>query len=327
MAQHATQPKESAPPEQADVARSPRLAGLISLWTGTLTFLGEAALLTGQTFQWIVRGGIDVRDLVTQMALIGADSIWIVLVITAATGAVFALYTTSLALKIGFTQFVGGTMSYGFLNELGPVLGGVAFASRSGAAIAAEIGSMVVTEQVDALRSMAVSPVRYLVVPRVLAAIMMLPLLTVIADVAGLYGGFVFAVNKGVPAQAFWDSVRTYTITADLLNGLLKSVVFGFLVGVVACQQGLRTKGGATGVGKATTSSVVLCVVMIFIADFFMAQILTARDNGRQASVQPTNRAIASVRGSYLLVARSATYKRDAELRFGMVGMHAIGRP
>ena len=254
------------------------------MWTGMLAFVGEVTLLTGQTCRSIVRSGIDFKDLLTQMALIGADSIWIVLVITSATGAVFALYTTTLAMKIGFTQFVGGTVSYGFLNELGPLLGGIAFASRAGAAIAAEIGSMVVTEQVDALRSMAISPVRYLVVPRVLASIIMLPLLTVLADVAGVYGGYLFSVAKGVTSQTFLDSMRQYTVTADLYNGLIKSVVFGFLVGTVACHQGLKTKGGATGVGRATTSSVVLCVVLIFIADFFLAQIFTARDTGRQAS-------------------------------------------
>jgi phospholipid/cholesterol/gamma-HCH transport system permease protein len=322
MASEAAQSENLESPAAAAVAS--RFSGVIALWTGTLTFLGESALLTGQTLRWIVRGGIDVRDLVTQMALIGADSIWIVLVITAATGAVFALYTTSLALKIGFTQFVGGTMSYGFLNELGPVLGGVAFASRSGAAIAAEIGSMVVTEQVDALRAMAIAPVRYLVVPRVLASVIMLPLLTVIADVAGLYGGYFFAVAKGVPAQAFWDSVRTYTLTADLFNGLLKSVVFGFLVGIIACQQGLRTKGGATGVGKATTSSVVLCVVMIFIADFFMAQILTARDTSRQASAKPLNRRLASARPLFD-PALGLAIRTPAETRWPSVRQQSYG--
>jgi len=285
MAAPSTQLNDGANPgPQAE--RPPWLNSLFSLWTGLFSFLGEAAILSGQTAQWIIRGGVDLRDLLGQMALIGADSIWIVLVITSATGAVFALYTTNLALKIGFTQFVGGTMSYGFLNELGPLLGGIAFASRSGAAIAAEIGSMVVTEQIDALRSMAISPIRYLVVPRVLAAIIMLPLLTAIADVAGLYGSYLFAMLKGVPSESFWESVRTYTIAQDLMNGLLKSVTFGFLVGIVSCQQGLRTSGGATGVGRATTSSVVLCVLLIFVADFFMAQILTARDNGRQASLQ-----------------------------------------
>ena len=282
MSSDVTQPKETLKPlEPPD--RPAWYAGVVAIWTGSLSFLGEITILTGDTIRWILRGGIDVRDLLTQMALIGADSIWIVLLITAATGAVFALYTTTLALKIGFTQFVGGTMGYGFLNELGPLLAGVAFASRVGAAIAAEIGSMVVTEQIDALRSMAISPVRYLVVPRVLSGLIMLPLLTAIADVAGLYGGFLISVTKGIATQELLDSMRTYTFTTDLFNGLSKSLVFGFLVIIVSCQQGLRTKGGATGVGKATTNSVVLCVVMIFIADFFMTQILTAKDNNRQS--------------------------------------------
>jgi phospholipid/cholesterol/gamma-HCH transport system permease protein len=155
------------------------------------------------------------------------------------------------------------------------MLAGVALASRSGAAIAAEIGSMVVTEQVDALRAMAVSPIRYLVIPRVTAAMLMLPLLTVIADVSGITGGSLFALAKGVPLSVYWDSVHQFTQPSDLINGLIKAVIFGFLIGIVACQQGLRTKGGATGVGRATTSSVVLCVVLIFLSDVFLAQALS----------------------------------------------------
>jgi len=294
MATNVTQPREAAKPAEGE-PRPAWYSGIVALFTGAFAFLGEVTILAGQCIRSIVRGGVDFRDLLNQMALIGADSIWIVLVITAATGAVFALYTTTLALQIGFTQFVGGTMSYGFLNELGPLLGGVAFASRAGAAIAAEIGSMVVTEQIDALRSMAISPVRYLVVPRVLAGIIMLPLLTAIADIAGMYGGYLISVGKGVPSQVFLESVRSYTFTTDLFNGLSKSFVFGFLVGIVACHQGLKTKGGATGVGKATTNSVVLCVVLIFIADFFMAQILTARDNSHQSSALTVNRYYAAV--------------------------------
>lgn len=240
-----------------------------------LVFVGEIALMTMKTFAMMFRSGIDIRDLLKQMTELGADSIWIVLIITGATGAVFSLYTTTLALSIGFTQVVGGTMGYGFLNELGPLLAGVAFASRSGAAVAAEIGSMVVSEQVDALRAMAVSPIRYLVVPRVLASLIMLPLLTVLADIAGLAGGYLLAAAKGIPPEAFWLSFRTFVVTKDLTNGLIKSVVFGFLIGVVSCSEGLKTNGGATGVGRSTTKSVVLCVTIIFIADFFLAQILT----------------------------------------------------
>ena len=250
---------------------------LLRMLHDLVDFVGEVTLLAGQAFGSILHGGFEMRDLINQMASIGVDSVWIVLIITGATGAVFAFYIATLTSQFGsgFNQFLGGTVGYSFLNELGPTLGGVGLAARSGAAIAAEIGSMVVTEQVDALRAMAVSPVRYLVVPRVLAAVIMLPLLTALADIAGLFGGYVFSLGTGVSGEAFWTSVHTYTKVSDLLHGLLKSVVFGFLIGVVACQQGLRTKGGATGVGRATTSSVVLCVVLIFITDFFLAQILT----------------------------------------------------
>ncbi len=242
-----------------------------------LTFLGETGLLSVQAVGSIARYGVNVGDLLNQMAAVGADSIWIILTITCATGAVFAFYITNLAVQIGFTQFVGGTLSYGFLNELGPVLGGVALAARSGAAIAAEIGSMVVTEQVDALRAMAVSPVRYLVVPRVLAAILMLPLLTVLADLAGLLGGMAFAGAAGVPYTEFLLSLRSFVQPLDLINGIIKAIVFGYLIGIIACQQGLRTRGGATGVGRSTTSSVVLCVVMIVLTDLVLAQVLTQR--------------------------------------------------
>ncbi len=282
MVDQAAQPKKGVETPTSDVESPddpPRGAvrRLLRMLHNMVDFVGEVTILAGQAFTSILHGGFEMRDLIHQMASIGVDSVWIVLIITGATGAVFAFYIATLTSQFGsgFNQFLGGTVSYSFLNELGPTLGGVGLAARSGAAIAAEIGSMVVTEQVDALRAMAVSPIRYLVVPRVLAAVIMLPLLTVLADIAGLCGGYLFSLGAGVSAESYWTSVHTYTKSSDLLHGLLKSVVFGFLIGLVACQQGLRTKGGATGVGRATTSSVVLCVVLIFITDFFLAQILT----------------------------------------------------
>ena len=278
---------EASPQNLRKVTRPPKIAptlhgGVGSLINSVLTFIGETALLIGRFITTIARGGVNIRDLMTQMAAIGVDSIWIVLVVTTATGAVFSLYTTTLAKEVGgITQFVGGSMAYAFLNELGPVLGGVAFAARAGAAIAAEIGTMVVTEQVDALRAMAVSPTRYLVVPRVLAAVLMLPLLTLFADLSGMIGGYLLAGVNGVPHAVFLDSVRKYARTEDLTHGLIKSVIFGLIVGIVACQQGLRTQGGATGVGRSTTNSVVLCVLLIFVADFFLAQIMTGSAGNR----------------------------------------------
>jgi len=243
-----------------------------------LTFVGEASFLAGQVLVSVCTGRMDIRDLLAQMSAIGVDSIWIVLVVTTATGAVFSLYISSLSRSIGFVGFVGGTLGYAFFNELGPVLGGVAFAARSGAAIAAEIGTMVVTEQVDALRAMAVSPIRYLVVPRVLAAILMMPLLIICADVAGMIGGYVFAASSGISHTSFIESFHHYTSVTDLVRGLIKSVVFGSLVGIISCQQGQRTQGGATGVGRSTTSSVVLCVLLIFVVDFFLTQILAGKN-------------------------------------------------
>ena len=273
MADQAVQPKKTTEISAVEEAPGEKKPGLLR---SLVDFIGDATILAGNAFASIARSGFEMRDLINQMASIGVDSVWIVLIITTATGAVFAFYISTLTKQFGgFDQFLGGTVSYSFLNELGPTLGGVGLAARSGAAIAAEIGSMVVTEQVDALRAMAVSPIRYLVVPRLLAAIIMLPLLTILADIAGLVGGYLFSLASGISGEAYWISVHTYTKATDLMHGLLKSVVFGFLIGIVACQQGLRTKGGATGVGRATTSSVVLCVVLIFLTDFFLAQILT----------------------------------------------------
>jgi phospholipid/cholesterol/gamma-HCH transport system permease protein len=278
MANQGVNRRQAAVPTQA---RANKPSGFLEWLNGALANIGEAAILAWQTILAIATGKVAVRDLVNQMAAIGADSLGIVVLITTATGAVFALYTSNLAVQRGFTQFVGGAIAYTILNELGPVLGGVALASRAGAAIAAEIGSMVVTEQVDALRAMAISPIRYLVAPRVLAAVLMLPLLTILADIAGLIGGFVTATQKGVPQAAFWESVRTFAVPADLNHGLVKALVFGFLVGLIACQQGLRTKGGATGVGRATTSSVVICVVLIFLSDYLLTQLLSGKTLGQ----------------------------------------------
>lgn len=246
-----------------------------------LGFLWDAIKLSGETISTIVRGKFAFHDLVVQMAAIGVDGSWIVIAIAMSTGAVFALYTSTFALSFGFAEAVGGTIAYAELNELGPVLGGIAFAARSGAAIAAEIGTMVVTEQVDALKAMAVPPVRYLVAPRVLAAVIILPFLTVLADIAGLFGGYLSATASGVPGGTYIASIYKYARASDLTNGLIKSLVFAFLIGIVACLQGLKTKQGATGVGRSTTRSVVMCVISMVIADLFLAFILKQQGGAR----------------------------------------------
>lgn len=242
--------------------------------TASLLFIGETWRLAGEALGYVARGRVSIAETVRQMALIGVDSLPIIAATSASTGAVLAFYTSGVFVRFGASAFVGGTLALSFFLELGPVLAGVMVAARSGAAIAAEIGSMVVTEQVDALRSLAVSPIRYLVAPRLLACVLMMPLCGLMSNGAGMLGSIVMAASHGVPPSAFLESVRTMATEVDLLKGLIKTLWFGFTIACVACRQGLRTERGATGVGRATTSSVVLCVVLIFISDFFLAQML-----------------------------------------------------
>jgi len=266
----------------AGPAVRPRQPASSAALHATLVFFGECWLLAAGAIAAVVRGRVRWRDTLAQMSAIGVGSLPIVLAITFSTGAVFAYYTTAVFVRFGAVNYAGGTLAYGFLNELGPVLAGVAVASRSGAAIAAEIGTMVVTEQVDALRAMAVSPLRYLVAPRLLALVIMMPLVGVFADAAGVYGAYLMSGAHGVPHQAFVESVRTLVDETHLIRGLIKTVWFGFTIAIVACREGLATRGGAAGVGRATTSSVVLCVVLIFVSDFFLAQILSGGSVGQR---------------------------------------------
>jgi phospholipid/cholesterol/gamma-HCH transport system permease protein len=167
---------------------------------------------------------------------------------------------------------VGAVVGLAICRELAPVLTGVVVAARGGSAIAAEIGSMKVSEQIDALRSLAVDPVEYLVPPRLLAAIIMLPVVGAIADLAGICGGYLVAVHvEGVPASTFPDSIYQYLVPSDFFLGLLKTVFFGLIVAIVSCHQGFKTRGGATDVGWATTNAVVISIVLIYIADYFLA--------------------------------------------------------
>ena len=267
---------------QANAAVEPSVQNLGRLIAGAFVFLGETAELAGGAFRFISRGRISARETLSQMNAIGVGSLPIVLIINFSTGAVFAYYTSQVFVQFGATQFVGGTLTYAFLNELGPLLAGIAVAARSGAAIAAELGSMVVTEQIDALRAMAVPPIRFLVVPRLVAALLMMPVLGVLGDVAGVSGSMIMSAAGGVPPQAFLESVRSFVGSGDFVNGLIKTVWFGLTIALTACHQGLKTSGGAVGVGRATTNSVVICVVLIFVSDFFLAQMLTGGRIGVQ---------------------------------------------
>ncbi len=256
-----------------------RLAGKTLL--GIVAYLGELVTLLGQTI--ISVRGIQIGDLVRQMSTIGVDTVPIALLTVGFTGAVLALYSVGTLQTYGATQLVGGIVALSITRESGPILAGVMVAARAGSAMTAEIASMTVTEQIDALRSMSVSPIEYLVAPRVLASLIMVPMLTMLADIAGVFGGGVFASLFGVSWSPYLSSVRQLMQPdgSDITNGLVKTVFFGILIALVGCREGLATKGGAVGVGRSTTRSVVLSIVLIFIANFILSYLLFRNGLGK----------------------------------------------
>lgn len=244
-----------------------------------LRWLGEVQLLLQQVLGFVFRGRISRREtvrqmLIIQMSVIGFDSQLIVFLTLLSGGMVLALNTSRFLITWGATEFAGGGVALAVVRELAPVLTAVVVAARVGSAIAAELGSMKISEQVDALRSLAVSPVEYLVVPRLLAAVVMLPALTVLADAMGGLGAYLVGVTQGIPSQEYVRSVQRFLTTYDLLSGLIKAAVFGLIIGLVACHSGLRARGGAVGVGRATTSAVVSTIVLIYLSDYLLSWIL-----------------------------------------------------
>ncbi|MBX3112747.1 MAG: ABC transporter permease [Fimbriimonadaceae bacterium] len=243
-----------------------------------LTFVGECAIMLGDVAARLFRRPFEVGETFNQMAFVGVRSVPIVALTSMSSGAVIALYSAQLLVRYGASSLAGGTVALAVIRELAPVLAGIMVAARCGSAMAAQIGTMAVTEQVDALRSLNVHPTNYLVIPRIVAAVTMLPVLAVVGMYAGVAGGYLVAVPLGQVADgAFWSSVRQFTEVSDITGGMLKTVVFGFIVAVVACQQGLRTSGGAVGVGKATTNTVVITMVLIYVANYFLTAALFTR--------------------------------------------------
>lgn len=241
----------------------------------TLTFIGECVLLIWETGKRLFSRPRETGELVSQMAFVGVNSVPVVVLTTLSSGAVIALYTSQILVQYGASSLAGGAVGLAVIREMAPVLAGIMVAARCGSAMAAQIGTMAVTEQIDALRSLQVNPINYLVIPRMLACLFMVPILGFMGMYAGVLGGYFVAVFlSGVPDGTFWNSIQQFVLPEDIFKGMLKALVFGVIVAVVACQQGLRTKGGAVGVGKATTQTVVVSMVLIYVADFFLTKIL-----------------------------------------------------
>ncbi len=230
-----------------------------------LTDLGTVVLLYIDTMKQL-RHKPRMKHIVAQMSHLGVDSLTIVSLTLLFTGVVFTLQTAHELIRFGAQSTVGGLIAIAIGRELGPVLVGVVCAGRVGAAITAEISTMKVTEQIDALRVMAVSPVDYLIVPRMLACMAVVPLLTVFGDLIGVLGGYIVAVYySGISSYLFMNSIDLFAEIKDLTGGMIKAVFFGNVIAVLGCYYGLNCPEGAEGVGKATTKTVVSSIIVIFI--------------------------------------------------------------
>jgi phospholipid/cholesterol/gamma-HCH transport system permease protein len=243
--------------------------------TDFFEYFGGIVILAGESTSFLVRMRIRFLETISQCYFLGVQSISIVILTSLFTGMVISLESAVQAVQFGVGSLVGGAVAFASVRELGPMLTAVVVAGRVGAAIAAEIGSMVVTEQIEALTSMGLEVPRFLVVPRLLAMVVMLPLLTIFADVVSIAGGMWIAQTYAhISSDTFISSARQAIGFEDVLKGLMKAVVFAIIIALVGAYQGLRTRGGAAGVGAATTGAVVLSIILIFVSNFVMSFVL-----------------------------------------------------
>ncbi len=255
------------------------VVGLVDrLWQIPIRFLagfGEMLLLLGRSATWAVRRPFRFTQLVQAMEFIGTGSIGIIVLVSIFVGGVFGLQTVEALRKFQADGYVGSAVSLTLTREIAPVLAALMVAGRAGSAMATEIGSMRITEQIDALSALAVNPIQYLVVPRLIASTVMLPLLTMVFNVMGLVGAYIFAVIlKGVDPGIFIYNIRWFTDVRDLSSGLIKAAVFGLAVALIGCYQGYNASGGAKGVGVATMRAVVTSYVAVLALDFGLTHIL-----------------------------------------------------
>lgn len=242
--------------------------------TDLLEYVGGIAILGGQSASLIARLKIRVAETFNQAYLLGVQSWSIVLLTSLFTGMVISLESAVQAVQYGFANMVGVAVAFASFRELGPMLSAVVVAGRAGAAIAAELGSMVITEQIEALEALGLSPIQQLVVPRLVAMMLILPVLTIFADIISILGGAWLADQVAhIDYETFLNSVRQVDYD-DLLKGLIKSVVFAVIIVLIGSYQGLRTRFGAAGVGISTTGSVVISIILIFITNFLLSYIL-----------------------------------------------------
>ena len=232
-------------------------------------------LLTLQSVRDIFTTTRYAGDVIVQMDQIGVGSLLIVIVALVCVGGVVVLNSSSQFSRFGATALTGDAVSLALLRELGPVFTSLLVAGRNATGMASELGSMVVTEQVDAMRGLGIDPIRKLMTPRVLAMILVLPLLVAVGDCAGLLGGFAVAtITLHLSAEQFWTRAVHALVFGDLVMGFAKPVIFGFIIATVGCHEGFRVKGGTAGVGRATITAFVVSSVVVLVVDLFVTRFL-----------------------------------------------------
>jgi phospholipid/cholesterol/gamma-HCH transport system permease protein len=251
------------------------IATLAEAVHGAICAVGDLALFSGRTFAWMVRRRLKPQTLTACFYTVGVRSVPVVAITGTFIGMVLAVQTYGDFHKLGFATRLGSLINLSVIRELGPVLAATMLAGRVGSAMAAELATMRITEQVDALASLGANPIHYLVVPRFLACVLLIPLLTVVADFMGIMGGAVICTRVyQVEAHHYWEHGRDFVGLWDLGTGLLKPMFFGAAIALISCQRGLYSRAGAEGVGRAATEAFVVSFVAILGLDLFLALFL-----------------------------------------------------
>jgi phospholipid/cholesterol/gamma-HCH transport system permease protein len=242
---------------------------------GNVEEMGNIIILFISVLGWMFRPPLKLHNIFKQMEFVGVKSIFVVVLTGTFTGMVLALQGYHGFRMFSAESLVGSTVALSMTRELGPVLTSLMVTARAGSAMAAELGTMRVTEQIDALYVMAANPVKHLIVPRVAAGVLMVPLLTVVSDFMGILGGYFVGVQiLGINSGVFIKNITRLVELNDIYNGLVKAACFGLILSVVGCYKGFNTYGGAEGVGRATTEAVVLASVTILVSDYFLTAIM-----------------------------------------------------
>lgn len=242
------------------------------------TQLGQASSMVSSCVFWFFKSPLEFSQTMQQTTKIGVESLVVATLTSLFTGMVLALQAgTTMRNILSEPLYIGTLVGFSLVRELGPVLTAFVVAGRAGAAVTAEIGTMQVTEQIDALHTLGTDPIRYLVIPRMIAFMIAIPVLTLCANFSGMFGGFIVSVNSlGVASNVYISDITTFIGVDDLMHGFIKSAFFAFMIGVVCCYKGLWTRGGAEGVGKSTTQAVVTSMVLILVLDYFLTAILNS---------------------------------------------------